>query len=854
MPSPETDSSWRTRRSQRFEPASTATPKGSNSNSAWLSRQVLAMASAWARGEPVSAGELLAGHPELGDEAAIRLIYEEVCLRREAGQEIATTEIVNRFPRWKDELEVLLGCDRMLRPFSRVALFPEPGENLGPFRLLAELGRGASGKTYLAAEPSLSNRLVVLKVITDDQEEHLSLARLRHTHIIPLFSEQTWPERGLRALCMPYLGGASLTRILEGVAHIPPDERRGRDLLDVLDRLRKVEADPSIADSPFRRYLEQATYVQAVCWIAACLADALNAAHAHGLLHMDVKPSNALIADDGLPVLLDFHLAHRPMEAGERISDRLGGTPGWMAPEHRAAMDAVGRGQALSEPVDERADLFGLGLLLRCALAGPETRGRGDNRSWHTRNSRVTTGLADLVDKCTAENAAGRYGDAAALADDLRRYLSEQPLRGVANRSVLETWRKWRRRRPAALSRWIAGFISCAAVSAILVFAYAFHSERVREIKTALIDGQKLRSEARLPDALRMLGRGLERARVVPGVSDLTNTLKQQISLAQRGQRAAALHELADLIRYRHGIDLPSDAEAAALITSIRAVWNERDLLLGSGADALDPRSEELIRADLLELAIASAELRLGLATGAEADAARRDVQQLLDLATAWCGPSPRLDRLRRATTGTPAPTPPAGGQGLAAISVLDHYDQGRDYLRAGQFREAAREFQRVLDDRPQDFWPNFYQGQCAYRLGQFHDALAAFRTCVALAPDSAECYFNRARVAEALGRRDAAMRDYTRALELDPALTSASINRGILAYQNGRIDDAITDFHRALRASTDSRTTGLVRYNLALAHLTHGDRAAALENAQAAIAHGHAEASALADQLSQKR
>jgi eukaryotic-like serine/threonine-protein kinase len=854
MPSPETDSSWRTRRSQRFEPASTATPKGSNSNSAWLSRQVLAMASAWARGEPVSAGELLAGHPELGDEAAIRLIYEEVCLRREAGQEIATTEIVNRFPRWKDELEVLLGCDRMLRPFSRVALFPEPGENLGPFRLLAELGRGASGKTYLAAEPSLSNRLVVLKVITDDQEEHLSLARLRHTHIIPLFSEQTWPERGLRALCMPYLGGASLTRILEGVAHIPPGERRGRDLLDVLDRLRKVEADPSIADSPFRRYLEQATYVQAVCWIAACLADALNAAHAHGLLHMDVKPSNVLIADDGLPVLLDFHLAHRPMAAGERIGDRLGGTPGWMAPEHRAAMDAVGRGQALSEPVDERADLFGLGLLLRCALAGPETRGRGDNRSWHTRNSRVTTGLADLVDKCTAENAVGRYGDAAALADDLRRYLSEQPLRGVANRSVLETWRKWRRRRPAALSRWIAGLISCAAVLAIIVCAYAFHSERVREIETALIDGQKLRSEGRLPDALRMLGRGLERTRAVPGVPDLTNTLKQQISLAQRGQRAAALHELADLIRYRHGIDLPSDAEARALITSIRAVWNERDLLLRSSADALDPRSEQLIRADLLELAIASAELRLGLATRAEADAARRDVQQLLDLATARCGPSPRLDRLRRATTGTPAPTPQAGGHGLAAISVLDHYDQGRDYLRAGEFREAAREFQRVLDDRPQDFWPNFYQGQCAYRLGQFHDALAAFRTCVALAPDSAECYFNRARVAEALGRRDAAMRDYTRALELDPALTSASINRGILAYQTGRIDDAITDFHRALRASTDSRTTGLVQYNLALAHLTHGDRAAALENAQAAIAHGHAEASALADQLSQKR
>ena len=100
--------------------------------------------------------ELLASHPGLGDEAAIRLIYEEVCLRRESGQDVATTEVVNRFPRWKDELEVLLGCDRMLRPFSRVAMFPEAGEDLGPFRLLAELGRGASGKTYLAAEPALA--------------------------------------------------------------------------------------------------------------------------------------------------------------------------------------------------------------------------------------------------------------------------------------------------------------------------------------------------------------------------------------------------------------------------------------------------------------------------------------------------------------------------------------------------------------------------------------------------------------------------------------------------------------------------------------------------------------------------
>ena len=71
-----------------------------------------------------------------------------------------------------------------------------------------------------------------------------------------------------------------------------------------------------ITDGPYRRYLDQAAYVQAVCWIAACLADALHSAHVHGLIHMDVKPSNVLIADDGLPILLDFHLAHRPIDPG----------------------------------------------------------------------------------------------------------------------------------------------------------------------------------------------------------------------------------------------------------------------------------------------------------------------------------------------------------------------------------------------------------------------------------------------------------------------------------------------------------------------------------------------------------
>ena len=123
----------------------------------------------------------------------------------------------------------------------------------------------------------------------------------------------------------------------------------------------------------------------------------------HGLIHMDVKPSNVLIASDGLPMLLDFHLARKPIKAGERIADRLGGTPGWMAPEQEEAMKAVSLGQAVPKSVDHRADIYALGLLLRDALRIPSPSVAGTPGTWRSsRDPRVSTGLTDIVAKCLA--------------------------------------------------------------------------------------------------------------------------------------------------------------------------------------------------------------------------------------------------------------------------------------------------------------------------------------------------------------------------------------------------------------------------------------------------------------------
>jgi tetratricopeptide (TPR) repeat protein len=651
---------------------------------------------------------------------------------------------------------------------------------------------------------------------------------------------------------MPYFGGTSLARVLEALAEVPPDRRRGRHLLEALDRVQAGCLPPPASDEgPYRRYLDQASYVQAICWIVACLADALHEAHAHGLVHMDVKPSNVLIAGDGLPMLLDFHLARKPIKSGERIPDRLGGTPGWMAPEQEVALKAVSLGQPVPEPVDRRADLYALGLLLCEALGGPGAGVDGAvGKPWQRRNPQVSVGLVDIVQKCLAVKPSERFGDAASLADDLRRHLNDLPLRGVTNRSLAERWRKWRRRQPAALARGTAWSVTLAAIVVAVALGHAFYRQRVREVETDVEDGQKLRVERRFSEAIRVLNRGLERASTLPAPDYLKGLLNSQLRLAKLGQKAADLHHLADLVRFWYGITPPAGDEAQNFVRKVRAIWEERDLLLKPKGQSLDTEIEQGIRTDLLELAVVWADWRVRLASKSEVDDARREALRILDQANAICGPSPALNRERRAYARAlgqarsfqePDPNP---------RSAWEHYDLGRSYLRSGMLQEAVEEFQRTLELRPQDFWPNFYQGLCAYELGRFEDAVAGFRTCITLIPTAAECYYNRARAADALGRTRQAFSDYSHTLDLDPGLAVAALNRGILSYKASRYDDAIADFHRALRASSDLETISRIHYNLALAHLAKGDRASALTSAEEAVARGYREASDLRSKL----
>src|SRR5207302_145370 len=165
--------------------------------------------------------------------------------------------------------------------------------------------------------------------------------------------------------------------------------RDGRQLLVALDKVQAVPLPPP-ARSPGRHLLARANYVQALCWITAGLAEGLHYAHERGLVHLDVKPANVLLAADGQPMLLDFHLAQKPVPEGGLLPAWFGGTPKYMSPEQRlrtaggnkkgtgaqsaergaqsSARSALCAPRSTSPAVDGRSDIYSLGLVLYEAL------------------------------------------------------------------------------------------------------------------------------------------------------------------------------------------------------------------------------------------------------------------------------------------------------------------------------------------------------------------------------------------------------------------------------------------------------------------------------------------------------
>jgi eukaryotic-like serine/threonine-protein kinase len=311
---------------------------------------------------------------------------------------------------------------------SRLEGLPRVGETIGEFELIHELGTGAFARVFLARQSSLG-RLVALKVSRNRSEEGRTLASLEHDHIVHVFTELVHGD--LRLLCMQYVPGTTLERVIRHLASLPPARRTGQSFLDAVDSLRHTPAALDLAGLRTRELLAGLDAIETACWVMARLAEALAHAHGLGVLHRDIKPANVLVNSYGRPLLADFNVASS-VPSSEREDSGVGGTVAYMAPEH---LDAFNPGDPTpASAVDVRSDVYSLGVLLFELLTGrlpfPYTLRRGalvESLAEHASLRRggppplpadidAPPAVVRVLIRCLAPNPVERFASAADLA------------------------------------------------------------------------------------------------------------------------------------------------------------------------------------------------------------------------------------------------------------------------------------------------------------------------------------------------------------------------------------------------------------------------------------------------------
>jgi serine/threonine-protein kinase len=582
------------------------------------------------------------------------------------------------------DLEELLGVHQVLEqdgflelsPAPHLAQPPHTGLKLGPYKLVSPIGEGGMGSVWLAERSDgRFERLVAVKFlhlalagsngVARFRREGLILGRLAHPHIAGLM------DAGVSESGQPYL-------VIEHVDGEPIDRHCDRHMLDVESRV--------------RLFLD----------VLAAVAHA----HAHLIVHRDIKPSNVLVRADGEVKLLDFGIAKlledeaRP-EMMTKLTREAGAllTPQYAAPE-----------QLTGGPITTATDVYALGVLLYVLLAGQHPAGPGPGQSAaglvkaivetepprmseatgsvspaHRRFRRALKGELDtIVAKALKKEPGERYASVTAFADDLGRYLRNEPISARPDTLGIRAVRFVRRNRITVALAITAFMVAVAGVASTIAQSVRARAQR----DFALY--QLSRSEA-INDLNSFLLSDAAPSGKPFTVSELLDRA-QQIVKRQQGGDTTRAELLIAIGRQYQGLDEDANARAVleeAYRLSRRISEISTRALASCALAAILSHSGDLARAETLlhegmgeipEEPQFSVVRVLCLLRGAEVARQSGDANSAIS----------RVEDARRVLKQAPLPS-----ELLELHTLMDLADS---YRIAGRNREAAVTFEQALE------------------------------------------------------------------------------------------------------------------------------------------------------------
>ncbi len=353
-----------------------------------------------------------------------------------------------------------------------------PLSMLGEFHLLREIGRGGMGVVYEAHQLPLGRR-VALKVLPSTasldprnrqrfQLEAQAAAILHHEHIVPVFGIGF--DQGVHYYAMQFIDGRSLTELIRGV-------RR--------DGTSGSRVNSSAGDRHHWR---------AVAHFGLQAAEALDHAHDLGVIHRDIKPSNLLIDDRGHLWVTDFGLA-RVLQANPDVTATgdLVGTLRYMSPEQARGDKGV---------IDPRVDIYALGATLYELLTLQPAFNASDRQQLLRQilheepvpprrlRPSLPRDLETIVLKAMDKEPRARYRSSREMAEDLRRFLDDRPVR-ARRPSLVDRAAKWSRRHRTPVLTAATTLFLALAVSTVLLWEAKQRSDAVMNARQATLVGQR---------------------------------------------------------------------------------------------------------------------------------------------------------------------------------------------------------------------------------------------------------------------------------------------------------------------------------------------------------------------------